>query len=57
MKDSIYAAEVAKANVNVIALTGSSGGKMKLHCDCLINVPETETNKIQELHLPVYHTI
>lgn len=57
-KNVIYAAEVAMAKgVKVITLTGATGGKIKDHCDCLINVPEKETYKIQELHLPVYHTI
>jgi len=57
-KNVIYAAEVAKAKgVKVIALTGATGGKLKDHCDCIINVSEKETYKIQELHLPVYHTI
>lgn len=54
----IYAAEVAKAmGIKIIALTGQSGGKMKEKADILINVPEDETFKIQELHLPVYHAI
>lgn len=54
----IYAAEVAKAmGIIVVALTGRSGGKMKDNADILINVPEDETFKIQELHLPVYHAI
>jgi hypothetical protein len=26
-------------------------------CDLLIKVPETETYKVQELHLAVYHAI
>lgn len=57
-RNVIYAAEVAKAKgLKVIALTGKDGGVFGNKCDCLINVPETETYKIQELHLPVYHTI
>lgn len=57
-KNVIYAAEIAKAmNINVIGLTGKSGGKLGKIADILINVPESETYKIQELHLPVYHTI
>jgi D-sedoheptulose 7-phosphate isomerase len=48
----------AKAmNIAVIGLTGASGGKMKDLCDLLINVPETRTSYVQELHLPVYHAI
>ena len=54
----IYAVEVAKAmNITSISLTGKTGGKLKNLSDITIAVPETETYKIQELHLPVYHTI
>ena len=57
-KNVIHAAQVARAiGIKVIALTGNSGGKLSLLSDILINVPETETYKIQEFHLPVYHTI
>ena len=49
---------VAKANgMKTIGMTGETGGKMKLLCDVLINVPETRTAFVQELHLPVYHAI
>ena len=41
----------------VIGLTGETGGKMKPFCDILINVPERRTLFVQELHLPVYHTL
>ena len=37
------------------AATGRSGGKLKELADLCICVPETETFKVQELHLPVYH--
>ncbi len=40
-----------------IGMTGESGGKMKACCDLLLNVPETETYKIQEKHLPLYHRL
>lgn len=57
-KNILYASEVARAQeIPVIALTGESGGKLKSLADVLINVPETETTRIQELHLPVYHAI
>jgi len=49
---------VAKAKGMVtIGFTGESGGKMKELCDILINVPETRTAFVQELHLPVYHIL
>jgi D-sedoheptulose 7-phosphate isomerase len=48
----------AKAlNLNVIGITGETGGKMKHYCDLLVNVPETRTTRVQELHLPVLHAI
>ncbi len=52
----IYACDVAKAlKMKVVALTGETGGKLRDKCDVLLNVPEKETFKIQERHLPVYH--
>lgn len=54
----LYAAVLAKAmDMKVIALTGAGGGKLKPLADSSICVPETETYKIQELHLPVYHCL
>lgn len=40
-----------------IAFTGHSGGILSTLADILIAVPATETYKVQELHLPVYHCI
>lgn len=52
----VAAAEVGKAlGLTVIALTGAKGGQLKEKADICICVPETETFKVQELHLPVYH--
>ena len=52
------AATVAKAmDIKVIALTGCTGGRLKPIADCSIVVPSSETFKIQELHLPVYHAL
>lgn len=57
-KNVFGAVKVAKAlGIKVIGLTGKSGGKLKEHADIAVCVPETETFKIQELHLPVYHYI
>ena len=57
-KNVLYACAVAKAKkLKIIALTGESGGKIKQFADVCICVPETETYKIQELHLPVYHIL
>ena len=39
----------------VIGMTGEKGGRLKDIADITIRVPENETYKIQEYHLPVYH--
>jgi D-sedoheptulose 7-phosphate isomerase len=55
-KNVFAAAAVAKGlDLTVIALTGMDGGKLRKISDICIRVPETETFKVQELHLPVYH--
>ena len=57
-KNVFGAVKVAKAlGVTVIGLTGKTGGKLREHSDICICAPETETFKIQELHLPIYHYI
>ena len=54
----LYALVTAKAKgMKTIGLSGRDGGKMKEFCDEIIIVPEKETFKIQELHLPVYHAL
>jgi len=53
----INAAITAKAlDIKVIGLTGSTGGKLKKYCDVLVRAPESEAYKVQELHLPIYHS-
>lgn len=55
-KNVINAAVVAKAlEIKVICLTGTDGGELARTADVAVKVPEAETYKIQELHLPVYH--
>lgn len=57
-KNVFGAVKVAKAlGIKIIGLTGMTGGKLKGIADICICAPETETFKIQELHLPVYHYI
>ncbi|MBK8884919.1 MAG: SIS domain-containing protein [Bacteroidales bacterium] len=52
------AAITARAKgLTIIGMTGETGGKLKSFCDILINVPEKRTAFVQELHLPVYHTL
>lgn len=55
-KNVLYAAVNAKAKgLKVIGLTGGRENQLMNYADVCIRVPETETYKIQELHLPVYH--
>lgn len=57
-KNILNAAIVAKAKgMKVIGLTGEGGGKLAELSDVVIKVPEKETYKIQELHLPIYHCL
>lgn len=54
----VNAARVAKAaGLSVIALTGEEGGVLKAVSDACLAVPARVTAEVQELHLPVYHTL
>lgn len=54
----LNAFEMAR-NIGVItvALTGSTGGKLKTLADYLINVPSNDTPRIQEAHIMLGHII
>ena len=55
-KNVVNAVKVAKSlGVKTIALTGETGGELKQLADVTICAPSTETYKIQEYHLPIYH--
>lgn len=43
--------------VSIIAMTGNDGGKMALLSDLLINVPSTDTPRIQEAHIMIGHIV
>ncbi len=40
-----------------VGFTGETGGAMKEHCDYLINIPSTDTPRIQECHMLLGHTV
>lgn len=46
-----------KLNINIIGLTGETGGKMLNLCDLLINVPSQHTPRVQEAHILVGHIL
>ena len=57
-KNVLYAAEVARAlGMKTVALTGEGGGKLSSLADCTVAVPDRETYRIQEYHLPIYHAL
>ena len=54
----INAIEVAKkVGMITVGLTGETGGKMRTMCDHLVNVPSSDTPRIQESHIMVGHII
>ncbi len=54
----VNACRVAKAyGIKTVAMTGEHGGKLREICDVTICVPANETYRVQEYHLPVYHTL
>ena len=57
-KNAYLACLVAKLKgMKIIGMTGIGGGRLAETADVCIKVPEKETYKVQELHLPVYHAI
>ncbi|MEZ5025871.1 MAG: D-sedoheptulose 7-phosphate isomerase [Chitinophagales bacterium] len=54
----IEAFKVAKERgLIIVGFTGETGGKMREYCDFLINIPSTDTPRIQECHITVGHII
>jgi D-sedoheptulose 7-phosphate isomerase len=52
----LHAAGVAPAKgMKVIGMTGCDGGKLAGLCDICIRTPSSETARVQEYHLPIYH--
>ncbi len=57
-KNIILAFEAAKAKGMVtVGFTGATGGKMKEVSDYLVNVPSTDTPRIQESHILLGHIV
>ena len=52
---NVLSATVVALGIRIIGLTGRDGGELARVADVAVRVPETETYRIQELHLPVYH--
>ena len=45
------------AGLTTIGFTGARPGRIDAFCDLIFKVPETETYRVQELHLPLYHAL
>ena len=57
-KNIVNAYEVAKKmGIKIISFTGATGGIMKDYSDVLLNVPSTDTPRIQECHITIGHII
>ena len=55
-KNILYAYDVCKElGISIISMTGATGGKMKEASDLLLNVPSTDTPRIQESHIMIGH--
>lgn len=52
---AVEAAQVRE--MKIVGLTGSTGGKLKQHCQYLLNVPSNDTPRIQESHILIGHII
>lgn len=57
-RNVVAAAEMARARgLKVIAMDGEKPGKLDAWADVSVKAPASETYKIQEYHLPVYHCL
>jgi len=52
------AVQTGKAlGLRTLGFAGGSGGRLKALCDCAVVVPGDSPADVQELHLPLYHTL
>lgn len=57
-KNVVNAVVTAKAlKGSAVAITGDGGGKLSELCDEVVKLPSSDTAFVQELTLPVYHTL
>jgi len=57
-KNILHAVNAASGRGAVtLGLTGAGGGGIRNLCDACICAPETETYRVQELHVPIYHAL
>ena len=57
-RNVLYAMRTARAaGLHTLGLSGESGGELREACDICIRVPSSETYRVQEYHLPIYHCL
>lgn len=57
-RNIVNAVSMARSiGMKTIGLTGTTGGEMLELCDILLNIPSTDTPRIQEAHIMVGHII
>ena len=57
-KNVLMAVRAAKQlGLCTLALTGEGGGKLGVEADLLLDVPQTETYRVQEEHIRLYHAL
>lgn len=57
-KNVVLAAETAKAmGLLTIGMTGEKNSRLSDICDVCMKAPSTETYRVQEYHLPIYHAV
>ena len=50
-------AAARQRSMGVLGFSGSGGGQMAAHCDVLLNVPSSDTPRIQEAHILLGHIL
>lgn len=57
-RNVLLTVQIARARgMKIIGLTNACGGRLAELADVCLKMPELETYKVQELHLPVYHCL
>ncbi len=49
--------QARKMGVHTVAMTGFDGGKLKEHAELLLNIPSSDTPRIQECHIMLGHIL
>jgi D-sedoheptulose 7-phosphate isomerase len=53
----LRAIEAARRRMNIVGLTGRTGGEMSSRCDLCLRAPSDSTPLIQQIHITAGHII